>query len=861
MKKNALAILLSCLAIVSLRADLIWYEGFNYADGPTTNVSAGVWAIHSSSGANDSFIRNNRLEVSGNSSTNAPRQSDVSRRFCTTDCPYTNAAQIIYASFTVTCTNLPTAVSNYFAHFIAVNGTQQGRVFGMLGTLPGTWRLGISAQSGGANQIYPVNLARDVEYQVVVGWNPTAGEVDGIASLAARLWVNPVSSSDTSVTTSDGATSLAAASYAFRQAAGTTSFFAAITNLAVATTFEEAATNVWSVTPVPPIVIYQPQNTTNFEGAPITLSLVAAGQSLGNLTYQWVKGGSNISNPGGNTNVFSIASLLAADVGQYQVVVANPTTSLSVTSQVAFVAIDPRTIPPFFIVSPRNTTNFFGQTVTLTVAAAGPQPITYQWTFNGGPITSPNVSGADSPTLIITGVHTNNGTAGTYTVVAANQFGPGTNASAFVAAISTPQVSIAFLRTRVDPVFFLPTNTTDLYAVIGIVTTHTNITSAGNASFYIQDETGGINVFFGGSTARPAAGDSVTVTGPLGQFNSLLELNLTSSDPAHSLVTNSSGNLLPSGQVLPFSFTNGVGFGGVGESIRKFQGSVVTFTNVYFPLGFAGTNVFVSGVNYAMTNQAGGTFSFRVDARVFDIIGHPIPPFAWTVTGPMGYFLSNASDPDRSKGHQLFPTRYADIVTNAPPEVTASAAVSGNNKRTLTWTAVPYSYSYSVLTSTNVAGPYSPQSTFQTALLGVNEAPPNGSAASGFGTVVLGPDQSTITVNLSFSGLAAIASAAHIHGPAGPGTNATVIFTFSGVPAATSGSIPEQSFAINPTQLGYLTNGLLYMNVHNSIFQNGEIRGQLALVPSTGLTFETTDGVYIDLKAHSDQKYYRVTSP
>ena len=88
-----------------------------------------------------------------------------------------------------------------------------------------------------------------------------------------------------------------------------------------------------------------------------------------------------------------------------------------------------------------------------------------------------------------------------------------------------------------------------------------------------------------------------------------------------------------------------------------------------------------------------------------------------------------------------------------------------------------------------------------------------------------------------------------------------MIFPFTGVPAAASGSIPEQSFAITPVQIGYLTNGLLYMNIHNTNFQGGEIRGQLTNVPSTGLTFSTTNGVYVDLKAQDGQKYYRVTSP
>src|SRR5688572_31776713 len=100
MKKFLLAAALLGLAMFSMRADLIWYEGFNYADGPTTNVSAGLWAVHSGA-VNDSFIRNNRLEVSGNTSTNAPRQSDINRKFCIADCNYTNSAQVVYASFTI----------------------------------------------------------------------------------------------------------------------------------------------------------------------------------------------------------------------------------------------------------------------------------------------------------------------------------------------------------------------------------------------------------------------------------------------------------------------------------------------------------------------------------------------------------------------------------------------------------------------------------------------------------------------------------------------------------------------------------------------------------------------------------------
>ena len=117
---------------------------------------------------------------------------------------------------------------------------------------------------------------------------------------------------------------------------------------------------------------------------------------------------------------------------------------------------------------------------------------------------------------------------------------------------------------------------------------------------------------------------------------------------------------------------------------------------------------------------------------------------------------------------------------------------------------------------------------FTATLNGSQEVPPNASTATGSGTVFLNDAQTTITVNLNFAGLAAPATMAHIHGPASPGTNAPVIFPFTGVPNATSGTIPEQTFAITPTQVSQLMNGLFYFNVHNATFPGGEIRGQIS---------------------------------
>jgi hypothetical protein len=321
----------------------------------------------------------------------------------------------LFSSFTVNFTNLPTANGAYFAHFLINDTTFQCRIWALTGNptgtsnvfsaLPGTFRIGIAAgNQANPSKIFPVDLATNTSYQIVAEWDP-------VTLLAARLWVNPISSSDQTPVIPAIPRRLTRLLIFHTPGRRPVWRFLTVSNMAVATTVKRPPI-FGAQRPFNRYCLSTPERDQLREDS-VSLSLVAAGQSLGNLTYQWVKNGSNFANPDGNTNVFTIASLAPGAAGQYQVVVANPTTGLSVTSQVANVIVDPRAIAPFFAVSPKNTTNYFGTTATLTAAAAGPQPISYHWTFNGGPITSPNVSGVDTPTLTITDVRTNNGTVGT----------------------------------------------------------------------------------------------------------------------------------------------------------------------------------------------------------------------------------------------------------------------------------------------------------------------------------------------------------------------------------------------------------------------------------------------------------------
>ena len=115
---------------------------------------------------------------------------------------------------------------------------------------------------------------------------------------------------------------------------------------------------------------------------------------------------------------------------------------------------------------------------------------------------------------------------------------------------------------------------------------------------------------------------------------------------------------------------------------------------------------------------------------------------------------------------------------------------------------------------------------FQATLQGSQEVPPNGSTATGSGTMVVDTDANTLAYNITFSGLSAPQTAAHFHGPAAPGVNAGVIFPL------TLGSPQIGVWNMTDAQEGWVLGGLVYVNVHTTAFPGGEIRGQVVEAPN-----------------------------
>ena len=102
------------------------------------------------------------------------------------------------------------------------------------------------------------------------------------------------------------------------------------------------------------------------------------------------------------------------------------------------------------------------------------------------------------------------------------------------------------------------------------------------------------------------------------------------------------------------------------------------------------------------------------------------------------------------------------------------------------------------------------------------EVPPNDSKATGTVTVSFDTASKKLTWQGSYSGLSGAATAAHFHGPADPGKNASVA-----VPITPNTSPLQGSADLTDAQAADLMAGKWYVNVHTDAHKGGEIRGQL----------------------------------
>jgi Concanavalin A-like lectin/glucanases superfamily/Immunoglobulin domain/Cohesin domain len=159
--------------------------------------------------------------------------------------------------------------------------------------------------------------------------------------------------------------------------------------------------------PQPPSILTQPQSTFVGLGASASFTVVALGTPP--LSYQWQFNGTDLPDQTGST--LTLDNVQASDEGDYTVTVSNDLGS--VTSDPATLTL---IFPPTIVTQPQGRTILEGEDVTFEVAAAGTEPFSYQWLYNGSPL-----EGATDARLSLSAVPTS--AAGDYSVEIANDAG------------------------------------------------------------------------------------------------------------------------------------------------------------------------------------------------------------------------------------------------------------------------------------------------------------------------------------------------------------------------------------------------------------------------------------------------------
>ncbi|MFQ5412466.1 MAG: immunoglobulin domain-containing protein [Phycisphaerae bacterium] len=163
-----------------------------------------------------------------------------------------------------------------------------------------------------------------------------------------------------------------------------------------------------------PTILSQPATQTACTGDAVTLTVAANGSAP--LSYQWRKGGANIS--GATTASYTLPASQASDAGAYDVLVTNACGSI--TSSPATLTL--RTAP-VIIAQPQGRSVCAGTLTTFSVRGNGTPPLGYRWRKGGI-----DIPGATSPTLTIGAVQATD--AGAYDVVVTNSCGSITSSAA-----------------------------------------------------------------------------------------------------------------------------------------------------------------------------------------------------------------------------------------------------------------------------------------------------------------------------------------------------------------------------------------------------------------------------------------------
>ena len=637
-------IVLSFVMSSALSAQTLLDETFNYTVGDL--LTAHGWTAHSGAGTNSAKVTTPALTYTGfvnsgvgNATALGTSGEDVNKRFSTDSIVAGN----IYASFLVNVTSALTG--DYFFHFTsnnAANGLYYARVY-IKKASNGNIAFGINKRNTAAAIKYTDTVTStytlNTTYLVVVKYAIAAGADNDTVS----LWVNPTLSTteptptlvETDATTGTDAVSLA--TIALRQGSATLASALALSGIHVAKTWDLGGT------PTTSLALTSPVGAENWVQAS-NHNITWTSTNVTNVKLEF-------STDGGSSYTTIIASTPAAAGSYAWTVPSVVTTSAKVRiSDVASVAT-PATSAAFTVSAAATPT------LALTSPAGGEnwiQASNHNITWTSTLVTNVKLEfstdGGSSYTDIIASTPA---AAGSYawTVPTVSTTNSKVRISD-VASVATPSTSAVFT------IASAPSNNTIAAAralAVGTKVTVTGIVTSPNFhatknSFYIQDATGGIDVF-GGTLVTTALGDSVVATGWLLMYNNLLELSDSISTAVSLAVTNvSSGHIVPAPKVISIAELNTNG--------EKYEGQLITVKNV---TKTAGTWPAANGASVTLTAIVSGNTTDALAIRITKpselTTGVTEPVWPKDVTGIATQFTTTTG------GYQLTPRFLADFAT------------------------------------------------------------------------------------------------------------------------------------------------------------------------------------------------------
>lgn len=254
-------------------------------------------------------------------------------------------------------------------------------------------------------------------------------------------------------------------------------FRCVVTNTAGSTTSNIVTLTTGSI----PSITVQPSSTTVSAGQTASLSVTVTGTAP--LTYQWSRYGVAVS--GATSATLTIPDAQSANAGAYTVRITNAFGAAN--SNVGSLVVN--AAAPTISVQPSSVAATAGQTVTLSVTAAGTSPLSYQWRKGGS-----SIGGATASSLLFNSIAVSD--TGSYDVVVSNGLGSATSST----------VTLTVSAATVAPSITTPPGS--VVATVGAAVTFTAAANGSPAPTY-QWQKNGVNV--SGATSPSLSFGSVVV--------------------------------------------------------------------------------------------------------------------------------------------------------------------------------------------------------------------------------------------------------------------------------------------------------------------------------------------------------------